>query len=330
MKGEKVDQLFHNASIICLDEKNQTGEAMAIKNGKIIEIGPERQILNKYRSEETFDLEGREVFPVFSDGDLHIDTNKQWNSVFLEEIETQELEQGILEVFVHGISNKKLIELEKFASKMEIVWHVYLTPSKQNLTYIRMLKKRRKNSNLVVAGFTIANENESTVLEACSISKSKSLQIGLNCTHGQKHLPLIIQSLQNHTLDHRWFVFNIKQIDAKMIHLLETNNIFLCVNSTNKLTFPIYIFGTNYSSNKLLENVSNYSKLNQLEFFSTLKSITNWAQYLSFSEKTNGTLEKGKNANFTILAAPINLQNENTYTYAQSCYWKGKQIYSME
>ena len=79
MKGEKVDKLFHNASIICLDDNNTTGEAMAIKNGKIVEIGPERQILNKYRSEETIDVEGREIVPTFSDCNMHLDTTIKLN-----------------------------------------------------------------------------------------------------------------------------------------------------------------------------------------------------------------------------------------------------------
>ena len=108
MKSKKVDQLFHNASIICLDDNNTTGEAMAIDNGKIIEIGPERQILNKYRADEIIDVEGREILPAFSDCNLHLDTLKKWDSVFLEEIETQELEQGIVEVFIHGINFKQL------------------------------------------------------------------------------------------------------------------------------------------------------------------------------------------------------------------------------
>ena len=81
MKGKKVDQLFHNASIICLDDNNTTGEAMAIKNGKIVEIGPERQILNKYRSEETIDVEGREIVPTFSDCNIQLNTTIKLNKV---------------------------------------------------------------------------------------------------------------------------------------------------------------------------------------------------------------------------------------------------------
>ena len=39
MKGESVDLVIFNAKIHSLDEKNQTHQAMAIRDGKIIEMG---------------------------------------------------------------------------------------------------------------------------------------------------------------------------------------------------------------------------------------------------------------------------------------------------
>jgi hypothetical protein len=328
IKGKKVDQIFHNASIFCLDDNNTTGEAMAISNGKIVEIGPERQILNKYRSEESIDVEGREIVPTFSDCNLQIDTIEKWSPTLLEEIETQELEQGIVEVFIHSINYNKLLELAKFGPNMQVIWHVYLTPSKENVNYIRNIKQKQKFKNLIVAGFSISNENESAILEACAVTKSNSLQIGINFHKGQQNISLIIKSLQNFKLDHRWFIFNI--LEMKKLKTLEMNNFFICFNETNKNTLPIYLFGTSKTSDKLLARLSNYSKLNNLEFLNTLKSITNWAQYLSFSEKRNGTLEKGKNANFTILDTPLSKRNEHNAIYSNATYWRGKQIYSME
>jgi len=45
MKGEKVDLIVHNAVIFTMNNESSIQEAMAIRNGKIIEVGPERQIL---------------------------------------------------------------------------------------------------------------------------------------------------------------------------------------------------------------------------------------------------------------------------------------------
>lgn len=72
MKGKNADLVLHNGKIFTVDEQFSIHEAMAIKNGKIIEVGPERQILNKYSSEETIDLNGKEVFPGFTDAHGHL------------------------------------------------------------------------------------------------------------------------------------------------------------------------------------------------------------------------------------------------------------------
>ena len=72
MKGENVDLIIHNATIHCLDDLNTISESMAIRNGRIIEVGPERQILNKYTADEYVDAENREVYPGFVDAHGHI------------------------------------------------------------------------------------------------------------------------------------------------------------------------------------------------------------------------------------------------------------------
>ena len=38
MKGKQVDLIVHNAKIHCMDDQNTVEDAMAIKDGKIIEI----------------------------------------------------------------------------------------------------------------------------------------------------------------------------------------------------------------------------------------------------------------------------------------------------
>ena len=55
IKGEECDLVVHNAKIYSLNDRNEIFQAMAIKDGRIIEIGAERQILNKYRYQQSFD-----------------------------------------------------------------------------------------------------------------------------------------------------------------------------------------------------------------------------------------------------------------------------------
>jgi len=72
MKGIKVDLVIHNARIHTMDDLNSVEEAMAIRDGKIIEVGPERQILNKYRSDESIDAQGKDVYPGLTDAHGHL------------------------------------------------------------------------------------------------------------------------------------------------------------------------------------------------------------------------------------------------------------------
>ena len=72
MKGEKVDLVLHNARIHCLDDGNHIVQAMAINNGKIIETGPDRQIMNKYQADEFMDCAGKDIIPGITDAHGHL------------------------------------------------------------------------------------------------------------------------------------------------------------------------------------------------------------------------------------------------------------------
>lgn len=72
MKGQKVDFIIHNAVIHTMNEQQTTYEAMAIKDGKIVELGPERQILNKYHADEFVDAGGRNIYPGLTDAHVHL------------------------------------------------------------------------------------------------------------------------------------------------------------------------------------------------------------------------------------------------------------------
>lgn len=72
MKGESVDLVIHNARIHVMDDQNTIHEAIAIRDGVIIEVGPERQILNKYSAEEYIDAETKDIYPGFTDAHAHI------------------------------------------------------------------------------------------------------------------------------------------------------------------------------------------------------------------------------------------------------------------
>ncbi|MGB0166260.1 MAG: amidohydrolase [Luteibaculum sp.] len=71
-KQEQADLVVHNAVIYSVDENFATYQAMAIKNGEIIALGAEREILNKYSSTEFLDAKGQFVYPGFIDAHSHL------------------------------------------------------------------------------------------------------------------------------------------------------------------------------------------------------------------------------------------------------------------
>src|SRR6478609_5500178 len=80
-KAEQADLVIHNAVVYTLDENSTVTEAIAIKDGKIIETGKERHIMNKYSATEYLDAKGRAVYPGFFDAHCHI---LNYGKTFLE------------------------------------------------------------------------------------------------------------------------------------------------------------------------------------------------------------------------------------------------------
>ncbi len=70
-KGQEVDLIVHNANIHSGNRYDHVYEAMAIKDGIILELGPEREILNKYRG-KAIDAQDKHIYPSFADAHGHL------------------------------------------------------------------------------------------------------------------------------------------------------------------------------------------------------------------------------------------------------------------
>jgi hypothetical protein len=69
---QEVDFILHNARVVTLDEAGTVAEAIAVKDGRVVEVGAERQILNRYRAEEMYDAGRAVVYPGWMDGHAHL------------------------------------------------------------------------------------------------------------------------------------------------------------------------------------------------------------------------------------------------------------------
>ncbi|MBA3662690.1 MAG: amidohydrolase [Bacteroidetes bacterium] len=70
-KQKEVDLLVHNATIYTVDSLWSVQEAMAVSDGKIVEIGGNEEILKKYNSKNIHDAAGKFIFPGFIDAHCH-------------------------------------------------------------------------------------------------------------------------------------------------------------------------------------------------------------------------------------------------------------------
>ncbi len=68
---QKADMIIHHAKIYTVDEKFSVAEAMALRDGKIIAIGKNDDILKEYESDVAEDAKGKIIFPGFIDAHAH-------------------------------------------------------------------------------------------------------------------------------------------------------------------------------------------------------------------------------------------------------------------
>ena len=66
-----VDLIVHNANIYTVDKDFSKAQAFAVKDGKFVAIGDEKQIMQQYTAVETIDAQGDAVYPGFMDGHCH-------------------------------------------------------------------------------------------------------------------------------------------------------------------------------------------------------------------------------------------------------------------
>ena len=70
-QGDTADLIVHNARIYSCDKNFGIYEAMAIRDGKILQLGPEREILNGYKCDQIIDAELKPIYPGFYDAHCH-------------------------------------------------------------------------------------------------------------------------------------------------------------------------------------------------------------------------------------------------------------------
>jgi predicted amidohydrolase YtcJ len=91
---QSADLIVHNGKVYTVDSAFTVAEAFAVKDGKIVEVGKNDAILNKYTAANTYDAQGKAIYPGFIDAHAHFvgygrglyEANlwmvKDWNELF--------------------------------------------------------------------------------------------------------------------------------------------------------------------------------------------------------------------------------------------------------
>ena len=72
LKEQPADTLYVNARIYTMDADNTVAEALAIKDGRIIGVGPTASINSRFEADRIIDLKGKTVLPGFIDAHAHL------------------------------------------------------------------------------------------------------------------------------------------------------------------------------------------------------------------------------------------------------------------
>ncbi|MEO8209502.1 MAG: amidohydrolase [bacterium] len=89
--SETPDVIYTNGKIYTLNSNNAVVEAVAIKDGKILEAGSSEEINSKYKSEDVIDLKGATVLPGFIDSEGSIiEFSKNLNYINLSYVKSIE------------------------------------------------------------------------------------------------------------------------------------------------------------------------------------------------------------------------------------------------
>ncbi len=68
---QQADLIVHQAKIYTADNAFSTAEAMAIKDGKILFVGTNKDVLKQYKADTVLDADGKTIYPGFIDAHCH-------------------------------------------------------------------------------------------------------------------------------------------------------------------------------------------------------------------------------------------------------------------
>lgn len=151
--GEKPETIYINGKIYTMDGSNSVAEAIAIRQGKILEVGSTKEITEKYSSDDVIDLKGAVVLPGFIDSEGSIiEFSKNLNYINLS--------------YAKSLDEIKALILEKARNTYEGEWIGGYGWNELNIPEEELIQMDKKFLDKIAPNYSVylVNANLNTVL----------------------------------------------------------------------------------------------------------------------------------------------------------------------
>ena len=125
---KNVDLIIYNANIYTVDDNFNVAEAVAIKNGLFFDIG-ENDILKKYNTKESLDLNGSTVLPGLIDAHCHF-YGLGLNQQEIDLVGTKSFDEILFKLKSQSVENKTVIKARGWDQND---WDIKEFPNKDQL-----------------------------------------------------------------------------------------------------------------------------------------------------------------------------------------------------
>lgn len=163
--GKSPDIMYINGKIHTLDENNNVVEAIAVRNGKIMDIGTSKEITDKYSADKVINLENKTVIPglIDCDGSLIEFSKRLYFTAYLNNVRSlEELKSKIKE---------KAKELKSGE------WVVFYNLNLNNIPDSELEKINKKTVDEVSGNVNIVIVDSLRLFSICNTKGLESLQI---------------------------------------------------------------------------------------------------------------------------------------------------------
>ena len=121
------DIIFHNATVLTMEESQPEAQALALKGDSILAIGNNQDILNLQDMEtQVIDLEGKTLMPGFVDAHTHLFNQAEGLGLSLEDAQRLALENGVTTLANLFATADFLEQMQNFEQELRVRTSLYL------------------------------------------------------------------------------------------------------------------------------------------------------------------------------------------------------------